>query len=147
MSTTPIRMLPVLSSVTGILTDIHEITASIIRFVMCTPGTTSSYVEEELVSFRYLAGKVGYDKDQMCKMLEVGLTGIFQRYFPDHTPIVAVTNAPYEGNELEFRYTITIDVTYRTSDGDIISGIEAGTFLVDSDNRITLKFNNSSTTI
>lgn len=141
MTTEPIRMLPVLSSVTGILTNIHEITASIIRFVMCTPGSTSSYVEEELVSFRHLAGRYGYDKDQMCKMLEGGLYTIFRRYFPKHTPIVSVTHAPYEGNELEFRYTITIEVSYRTEDGEIIPGIESGTFLVDEDNRITLKFN------
>lgn len=147
MATEPIRALPVLSSVTGILTDIHEVTASVVRFVMCTPGTTSSYVEDELVSFRNLAGKYGYDKDNMCKMLEVGLYGILKRYFPNHTPMVSVTHSPYEGNELEFRYTLTIDIKYQTADGDIIPGIEAGAFLVDADNRITLKFGSGNSTI
>lgn len=139
---TPI--LPTLNSTVSILTNMQEITATVMQYMMYNPGDISSTHEDELVSFRKLAAMYGDNRDQLCEMFRAGTLSILRRYFPDHEIIAEFTASDYEDIENNPRYTITCDITYKDKDGNLLAGIEAGTFNVDSENRITLNFGNGS---
>lgn len=132
--------MPLLSSTINKLTDVQEITAALVRYVLLNPGGVTDCFEDENLSFRTLASTYESDKDSLCSALKTGFTKALQRYFPDYTVNADFTHSFYNDDPAEMRYNISFDITYIDADGNTVPGITKEVFTVESDGRITLNF-------
>lgn len=133
--------IPVLSSAMGIVTDRQEITATLMRYILLNPGFISSTHEDEIVSFRVLAGKYGHDRDALCTALTDNISRVLRQYFPNDTVHALFTAEDYDTSEPgDGRYGIKFDITYTTAAGVLVPGISNGQFTVTDDGVININY-------
>jgi len=114
-----------------LLTDKQDIIAYIVRWSLTNPGHTSSFVEDELVSFRKLEAEYGSDKEALAKRFTSKLNGVINNYYPDQKMSVEVTATDID----DIKYKLSISVT--DSDGSYI--LDRGIVEV-TNNSLILKF-------
>lgn len=91
----------------------------LIRFYFANPGSVSSVMNNEIISFRRTEAKYGKDKNKLAEEIGNELTAAMNRYYPDEGYIATVSVEDIEGTgtdgSLLGNYGITIAIT--NSDG------------------------------
>ncbi len=90
------------------LSDPQDKLAYLIKFVLLSPGFTSSFMEHSLISFRKLEAAYGRDKGNFASILQEKLNGAVFNMFPDAGYKVSVTT---EDNEDGTGFAVTISIT------------------------------------
>lgn len=111
--TEPIPVLPSLSNTSApILSKIEDIAAYLIGWYFTNPGRTSSFIDDELISFRKLNSQYGNNPDQMVSMTEQMFSRALRRYDPDVSCTCTYTkqNKFDEDGILQGTYGIEIEI-------------------------------------
>ncbi len=89
-----------------VLESTSDIVAYIIRHSLKNPGFTSSFIEDELVSFRKLEAE-HQNRDNLVRAYEQKLQDVIARNLPNDSVSVAVEWEDVDG----FHYRLSIEVT------------------------------------
>lgn len=122
-------VIPTLHSGTSeLLEDKQDIIAYIVRFALTNPGRTSSYVENDLVSFRKLEAKYGTDRSALAAAFSSRLNTVINNYYPDQGLSIEISAS--EVSTTKYKLTISIS----DSDGQLI--LDRGIVSVNDDSLI-----------
>lgn len=122
-------VIPTLHSGTSeLLEDKQDIIAYIVRFALTNPGRTSSYVENDLVSFRKLEAKYGTDRSALASAFSSRLNTVINNYYPDQGLSIEVSAS--EASTTKYKLTISIS----DDDGQLI--LDKGIVSVNDDSLI-----------
>lgn len=118
-------VIPSYSLYTDRVTDPHEQMAYLLSFAFMNPGSTSSQIEDMLVSIRKLLAECGHDKARFVTALESQLHSAVERYNPRYRTIVKADDI----SDIAYRITVSIYDEYdqlvvnrnmlRVSDGNL----------------------------
>lgn len=136
-----------LSSDAGIITDVQEITATLIRFTLLSPGFLTTLFRDEEVSFRNLASRYGHNRDALCGALSAKVGPMLKKYFPEYDVLANFTPSDYDLNDsgpLDPRYIVTFDITYRDKNKNIVPGIGSHTLTINTEGQITIHYNSAN---
>lgn len=107
------------SIITADDTSKSDIAAYLIRHSLNNPGDTSSYLEDEIISFRKLEARYGYDKNQLAVQFALKLNEAINRYYPKDGIIVSIDTFTIS----DLKYGLTINIVNSNSESIISNGI------------------------
>lgn len=140
----PITVTPTLSSKTGYVEDIRDQIATLVRFIILNPGSTSELWEDKMISFRVLSSKYEELRQGFANKLGGIIENHLNHMFTDHMFSCEFTTSDYKENVSDGRYTITFSIMIagNSSKGQYIPALLSGAINVNPDtNEIDLTYN------
>lgn len=148
MSDSKLSITPVLSSTIGFLTDVRDQVSTLVRFVIMNPGWTSSLWEKDLISFRKMASKFEYDRNELSSNLSSAIQETLTKKFKDYNFDTAFTTSDYVEGEDDGRFSIAFNILLTpirpNEEVRQESGLVSGTIHVDPHtNDISINYENT----
>jgi len=128
------NVLPVLKPGDDQLTSLADIAAYLVRFTLINPGGTSDYLEDSIISLRYLLAKYQDDISGLVSVYGSKLTTAIRNYFPDSGVTVNVSYELVTDEDGEY-YSLITAVMYPDN-----TPVIPDTKFIIKDNTITLDF-------
>ena len=99
--------------------DPGKVGLALIRFMFMNPGASSSFIEEEMISFRKMVGSKQHTPDELAEDIGNQLTAAMGRYFPDAEYQAVAQVVWHEGHSDDGSYAgnYGIDITIGTTEG------------------------------
>lgn len=138
---------PVLSTTAGYLQDVRDQIAALLRFVVMNPGWTSSYWEDDLVSFRKLSSAYEADRAELAGRLQSAVESVLKRMFADQNFELNFSTGDLSETQETALYRISFDILMLTGSGEELlrePALVSGTITADPNtNDISIVFNES----
>lgn len=131
--------IPALNSFTGFITNVNEKAAFLLRHFIYNPTKVSDFFEDEQLSMRKAVSMYQDTPDILTSVIRLQLTTALTKYIPEMLIDVTVTHEDITDEKYKLIFNITGAPTTNEQRQPLIL---SGSFLVDEDHRISIKFNN-----
>lgn len=142
-----VSVTPVLSSKYGFIDDVRDQVTSLVRFIIMSPGWSSSLWNSDVVSFRRISAEFESNRDKLVGELATAVHQILDKKFSDYTFDCDFSSSLYDSSQTEDnndgRYTINFKILMTKND-ITQSALVTGIVNVDkTNNDISIEYGNS----